>query len=229
MKKGLLIILSGPSGAGKGTVYKSVMNAMPELKISISVTTRKPRDGEIDGIQYYFKTEEEFNNMKANGEFLESAKVYDHFYGTPQAPVFEMLSRGEDVLFEIDIAGAKQIKEKYPESIAIFIIPPSFEILKQRLCNRGTETEESLKMRLGSAHSELAQYGNFDYIVFNDKVERATEQIVNIIKSERNTALNVTYEDLSESDKELKKKAERNTILRNRSKIEKMLKTKMEI
>ncbi len=185
MKKGLLIVLSGPSGAGKGTVYNAVINMLPELKKSISVTTRLPRPDEIDGVHYYFRTVEEYVAMKERGEFLETAEVYKNFYGTPQAPVFEMLEKGEDVFFEIDVEGAKQIKAKYPECVSIFIIPPSFEVLEQRLRGRGTEDENSLLTRIGSARGELAQYKNFDYIVFNDDVHSATQNVVNIIEAER--------------------------------------------
>lgn len=185
MKKGLLIVLSGPSGAGKGTVYNAVTERLPELKKSISVTTRAPRPGEIDGVHYYFRTVKEYGIMKERGEFLETAEVYKNFYGTPQAPVFAMLEKGEDVFFEIDIEGAKQIKAKYPECVSVFIMPPSFEILEQRLRGRGTEDENSLLTRIGSARGELAQYKNFDYIVFNDDVTSATQNVINIIEAER--------------------------------------------
>ncbi|MCI8459207.1 MAG: guanylate kinase [Clostridia bacterium] len=185
MKKGLLIVLSGPSGAGKGTVYNAVTACCPMLKKSISVTTRKPRNGEQEGVHYYFRTVEEYRKMKANGEFLETAEVYKNFYGTPQAPVFRMLEEGNDVFFEIDIAGAKQIKQKYPECVSVFLMPPSFAVLEQRLRGRGTEDEESLATRIGSARSELAQYACFDYIVFNDDAQAATKQVIEIIAAER--------------------------------------------
>lgn len=185
MKKGLLIVISGPSGAGKGTIYGAVTERLPYLQKSISVTTRAPRPGEIEGIHYYFRTVEQYAEMKKNGEFLETAQVYTNYYGTPQAPVFAMLERGDDVLFEIDIEGAKQIKEKYPESVSIFIMPPSFAVLERRLRGRGTEDEVSLRTRLGSAKRELAQYGRFDYIVFNDDVQKATQAVIDIIDAER--------------------------------------------
>lgn len=185
MEKGLLIVISGPSGAGKGTIYGAVTKAHPELKKSISVTTRAPRAGETEGVHYYFRSVEEYAEMKKRGEFLETAEVYGNYYGTPAAPVMEMLSHGDDVMFEIDIEGAKQIKAKYPECVSIFIMPPSFEILEQRLRGRGTEDEQSLARRLGSARSELAQYENFDYIVFNDEAKVATEKVIDIIASEK--------------------------------------------
>lgn len=185
MKKGLLIVISGPSGAGKGTVYGAVTERLPNIKKSISVTTRSPRPGEKDGVHYHFRTKEEYEKLKSNGEFLETAEVYKNFYGTLQAPVFEMLKNGDDVMFEIDIEGAKQIKAKYPECVLIFIMPPSFEILEQRLRNRGTESEESLATRIGSARAELAQYELFDYIVFNDKADVATQKVIDIITAEK--------------------------------------------
>lgn len=147
MNDGLLIVLSGPSGAGKGTIHDKVLQIMPEIKKSISVTTRKPRKHEIEGVHYYFKTEEEYSQMIADGEFLETASVYCHNYGTPKAPVFEMLKNGSDVIFEIDNFGSRQIKKKYPDAVTIYIMPPSFEELERRLIARGTETPE-----IGRAH-----------------------------------------------------------------------------
>lgn len=185
MEQGLCIVLSGPSGAGKGTVYSAVTARCPQLCKSISVTTRQPREGEKEGVHYYFRTEEQFRVMKACGEFLETAQVYNHSYGTPLAPVLEKLSQGKDVFFEIDIEGAKQVKEKYPACVSVFLMPPSFEILEQRLRGRKTEDEESLRTRIGSARAELAQYACFDYIVFNDDVGEATQRVIDIIAAER--------------------------------------------
>ena len=184
-EKGVLVVLSGPSGAGKGTIYDQVTARNPQLWESISVTTRDPRPNEEEGVQYYFRSDEEYMRMKENGEFLETAGVYGHYYGTPLAPVKQALQQGKDVLFEIDIVGAKQIKAKYPQSVAIFIIPPSFAILEERLRKRGTETEESLALRIGSARSELAEYPMFDYIVFNDTVEAATQNVEDIINASK--------------------------------------------
>lgn len=185
MNDGLLIVLSGPSGAGKGTIHDKVLQIMPEIKKSISVTTRKPRKHEIEGVHYYFKTEEEYSQMIADGEFLETASVYCHNYGTPKAPVFEMLKKGSDVIFEIDNFGSRQIKKKYPDAVTIYIMPPSFEELERRLIARGTETPDSLKTRLGNARRELSEYKDFDYIVFNDNADVATEQVVSIIRAEK--------------------------------------------
>ncbi len=185
MNKGLLIVLSGPSGAGKGTVYSVVTKALGDIGKSISVTTRAPRAGEVDGVHYHFRTVAQYNEMKEKGEFLETAQVYNNYYGTPLAPVMQMLSEGKDVLFEIDIEGAKQIKEKYPECVSVFIMPPSFEILEERLRGRGTEDENSLATRLGSARGELAQFKRFDYIVFNDEVSVAAQKVIDIIAAEK--------------------------------------------
>lgn len=185
MTKGQLFIISGPSGAGKGTVYDEVIAHRPHVKKSISVTTRAPREGEIDGVHYYFKSMEEYQEMIAHGEFLETAEVYCNCYGTPKAPVLEMLDKGYDVMFEIDIHGAKNIKKQYPDAIAIFLMTPSFEILEQRLRARGTESEDSIKRRLRSAKGELMKYKMFDYIVFNDNKEKAINEVISIIDAEK--------------------------------------------
>lgn len=188
--KGLLIVLSGPSGAGKGTIYGEVVKRLPQLKQSISVTTRAPRPGEIEGVHYYFRSVEEYERMKANNEFLETATVYNNRYGTPKAPVFRMIDEGDDVFFEIDVEGAKQVKQKYPDCVSVFIMPPSFAVLERRLRGRGTESEDSLRTRLGCARSELAQYELFDYIVFNDDAEEATCRVIDIIKAEKSRVKN---------------------------------------
>lgn len=188
-QEGLLIIISGPSGAGKGTVYNEVVARRPNMKKSVSVTTRNPRPGEIEGVHYYFRTLEQYQEMIAKGEFLETASVYCNFYGTPKAPVLKMLAEGDDVMFEIDTLGAEQIKKKYPKSITIFLMPPSFEELERRLRGRGTESEEAITRRLGLAKSELSKYKLFDYIVFNDDVESAIENVISIIDAEKSKTM----------------------------------------
>ena len=185
MKKGLLVVISGPSGAGKGTIYGKVTARLPEMFRSISVTTRTPREGEVEGVNYYFRTDEEYQKMLAGGEFLESAKVYDHYYGTPAAPVFAEIEKGNDVILEIDVQGAKSIKKIYPDCVAIFIMTPTFEILERRLRGRNSETAESLKLRLESARSELAQYELFDYYVINDNSDVAAQEVLDILKAEK--------------------------------------------
>lgn len=189
MEKGLLVVISGPSGAGKGTIYKRII-AETDMKRSISVTTRAPRPGEVDGVDYYFRTEEEYQQMIAAGEFLETAAVYENYYGTPKAPVFENLENGSDVLFEVDVHGARSIKKKYPEAVAIFVMTPTFEDLEKRLRARGTESEASLKTRLGAAKRELGKYELFDYIVFNDDVDVATREVLDIITAEKRRVKN---------------------------------------
>jgi len=183
--EGLLVVISGPSGAGKGTVYNEVISRRPEIKKSISVTTRAPRPNEVEGVHYYFKTLEQYQEMIAHGEFLETANVYCNYYGTPKAPVLKMLEDGDDVMFEIDTLGAAQIKHKYPKSISIFVMPPNFEILEQRLRGRATETEEVIRRRLSFAKKELAKYRQFDYIVFNDNLEDAVQKVMSIIDAEK--------------------------------------------
>lgn len=184
MEKGLLVVISGPSGAGKGTIYRNIIERTG-MKRSVSVTTRKPRPGEREGVDYYFRSEEEYQRMIAAGEFLETAEVYKNYYGTPKAPVFENLDNGYDVLFEVDVHGARSIKKKYPEAVAVFIMTPDFKTLEERLVGRGTETEEAIKTRLGSAKRELSEYALFDYIVFNDDAEEATRRVLDIINAEK--------------------------------------------
>lgn len=189
MDKGLLVVISGPSGAGKGTIYQRVIERTG-MKRSVSVTTRKPREGEVEGVNYYFRTEEQYQQMIAAGEFLETAEVYHNYYGTPKAPVFENLNNGYDVLFEVDVHGAKSIKKKYPEAISIFVMTPDFKSLEERLRGRGTESEDSLKTRLGAAKRELGKYEMFDYIVFNDTVDQAVADVLDIINAEKRKVKN---------------------------------------
>ncbi|MDE5562062.1 MAG: guanylate kinase [Clostridiales bacterium] len=189
MNKGLLIVISGPSGAGKGTIYSQIIKRT-DMKRSVSVTTRQPRPGEVEGVNYYFRTEEQYQQMIAAGDFLETAEVYHNLYGTPKAPVFENMKNGYNVLFEVDVHGVRSIKKKYPEAVAIFIMTPDFKTLEQRLRARGTETEDSLKIRLGAARRELSEYKLFDYIVFNDEVDLAIDEVLDIITAEKRKIIN---------------------------------------
>jgi guanylate kinase len=158
---------------------------MPEIKRSVSVTTRSPRPGEQEGVNYYFKTIKEYQQMIANGEFLETASVFNNFYGTPKALVMEELQKGNDVMFEIDVVGARQIKNKYNDSILIFVMTPSFKELENRLRARGTESQVSLDTRLNGAKNELKEYPMFDYFVVNDQLEKAVQTVMGIINAER--------------------------------------------
>ena len=133
-RKGLLLVVSGPSGAGKGTICKALLNKNDQIKLSVSATTRKPRNGEVHGVNYFFIEKEEFTKMIENGEFLEYAQIYDNFYGTPKAAIIECLEKGQDVILEIEMQGARQIKEVYPEGVFIFVLPPSLEELKSNIC-----------------------------------------------------------------------------------------------
>lgn len=184
-QKGLLIIVSGPSGAGKGTLCKSLLKRDSSLIVSVSATTRSPRDGEVDGVSYHFYEKEDFlNRIEANG-FLEYAKVYDNYYGTPKDFVIDHISRGENVLLEIDIQGAIQVKQKYPEGVFVFVLPPSMKTLRDRIVGRGSETPESLEKRMSCAMNEIESIRHYDYFVVNDQVEWATDQLQAILLAEK--------------------------------------------
>ena len=183
--RGLLIVVSGASGTGKGTVCKKLLADLPEVAYSISATTRKPRAGEVDGREYYFLSVEEFKAWIAEEKFLEYAEVYGNFYGTPLSKIEERLNRGEDVLLEIDIQGALNVKKKFPEGVYIFLLPPSLEELKRRIEGRGTETPESLSRRLKNAVAEIKIGLEYDYVVVNDSIDAAAAQIKAILTAER--------------------------------------------
>jgi len=184
-RQGLLIVISGPSGAGKGTICKALLQKNKDLKISVSCTTRSPREGEKEGINYYFISKEKFEDMIEKNEFLEYATVYGNYYGTPRKYVEEELKKGNDVILEIDIQGALMVKEKYPEGVFIFILPPSMEELKNRIIKRGSETEDSLNTRFTAAFEEIKYMSKYDYAVVNDYVDEAVKKIECIIVAEK--------------------------------------------
>lgn len=182
--KGLLIVISGPSGAGKGTICKALIQKNA-FWLSVSATTRHPRKGEEDGINYYFLSKENFLERVANQGFLEYAEVYGNYYGTPKKEVLNMLEKGQDVILEIDIQGALRVKETYPEGVFIFILPPSMEELKNRIINRGSETNESLMLRFKSAYKEINYVSKYNYAVVNDTIEEAVSKIESILCAEK--------------------------------------------
>ncbi len=184
-KKGLLIILSGPSGAGKGTVLKEVMKTYKNLAVSVSVTTRAPRAGEVDDVNYHFRTIEQFKELAHNGAFLESECVYGNYYGTLKDEVFGNIEKGMDVVLEIDVKGAFNIIGRYPDAVSIFVCPTSLDELKERLAGRGSETEEALKLRLKAAMGEIKQATKYGYVVVNDDVKECADDVIAIIKAEK--------------------------------------------
>lgn len=185
MSKGFLLILSGPSGCGKGTVGQALLREMEDLVFSISVTTRKPRFNEVDGENYFFVNEERFREMVEKDELLEHAHVHTNYYGTPRDFVFNEIEKGEIVLLEIDVQGALQVKEKYKEAVFVFLLPPTMDELKQRIVKRGTESEEDIERRFTNAFKELDFVGEYDYFVVNDTVDDAVKDIQAIIAAER--------------------------------------------
>lgn len=184
-KKGLLLVISGPSGVGKGTINAALRRQNKDMDYSISATTRSPRPGETDGVDYFFLNKEDFQKRLAAGEFLEWADVFGNYYGTLKDRVAAKLSQGIDVILEIDTQGAAQVKEKMPDAVFIFIMPPSREILEKRLRGRGTEAPEVIARRLADSLQEMDRAKEYDYIVVNDDVAEATSKVAAIIEAER--------------------------------------------
>ncbi len=185
MAKGFLLVLSGPSGSGKGTVSKALMERNDDIVFSVSATTRPPRPTEVDGENYFFYTKEKFDEMIKNDEFLEYAFVHTHYYGTPKKFVLEEIEKGEIVLLEIDVQGALQIKKNHKEAVFIFLLPPTMDELRDRIVKRGTESEEDINTRFLNAFKELDFVGEYDFFIVNDKVDLAVLDIEAIIHSER--------------------------------------------
>ena len=185
MDKGLLLVISAPSGGGKGTILKELFAQDENLRLSVSATTRAPRPGEEHGKQYYFLTRETFETLVAQGNMLEHAEYVGNYYGTPREPVEDWMSQGKDVVLEIEVKGGAQVKRLMPQCVSIFILPPSMQVLEKRLRGRGTEAEETIQKRLQKAREELPHAKDYDYIVYNDALEDAVSDIRAIIKAEK--------------------------------------------
>lgn len=203
VEKGLLIVLSGPSGVGKGTVRKQIFS-QPEtaFEYSISMTTRKPREGEVDGVDYFFKSREEFETLIEQGKLLEYAEFVGNYYGTPVDYVRETLDAGKDVFLEIEVQGASQVREKFPEGLFIFLAPPSLSELKNRIVTRGTESEDLIGRRMQAAKDEIELMDLYDYVVENDQVDSACRRINAIIVAEhcRRERVAIRYKKMLEVD-----------------------------
>jgi guanylate kinase len=184
-QRGMLYVVSSPSGGGKGTIIKRVLDVMPDLSYSVSYTTRAPRNGEVDGREYFFVNRNRFEEMVAADEFLEWANVHGHLYGTSRRQVIEETAAGSDIVLEVDVQGAASVKKLGVDSVSIFILPPSLQVLRDRLTARGTDSQEELAVRLRNAPEELKQYSTFDYVIFNDQADRAAAQLASIISAER--------------------------------------------
>ena len=182
--KGVLIVVSGFSGAGKGTLMKALLEKYDNYALSISATTRKPREGEVHGREYFFMSVDEFEALIANDQLIEHAKYVSNYYGTPRSYVEEKMAEGKDVILEIEIQGALKVKEKFPETLLIFVVPPSAEELKKRLIGRGTETMEVIEQRMNRATEEAEAMDAYDYILVNDDLNQAVESLHNLIQSQ---------------------------------------------
>lgn len=188
-KKGILSVVSGFSGSGKGTIMKELLkNYKDQYALSISATTRKPRVGEVEGREYFFKTPEEFESMIENNQLIEYACYVGNYYGTPRAYVEEMLEKGKDVILEIEIQGALKVKEKFPDTLLLFISPPSAEVLKERLIGRGTEDMDTINKRLSRAFEESLGVENYDYFVINDDLTTCVKEVHSLIQNEKSRA-----------------------------------------
>ncbi|MGP4072596.1 guanylate kinase [Piscibacillus sp. B03] len=183
-EQGILFILSGPSGVGKGTVRKRLFEEDSDLQYSISVTTRNPREGEQDGVDYFFKSREHFEEMIEQDELIEYAEYVGNYYGTPKQYVEDTLKEGKDVFLEIEVQGALKVRESFPQGVYIFLFPPSLEELKNRIINRGTESEDLIRNRLLEARKEIEMMDAYDYVVVNDEIEKAVHRIQSIVISE---------------------------------------------
>ena len=183
-QQGILAVVSGFSGAGKGTLMKALLEKYDNYALSISATTRRPREGEVHGREYFFMSVDEFEALIANDQLIEHAKYVSNYYGTPRSYVEEKMAEGKDVILEIEIQGALKVKEKFPETLLIFVVPPSAEELKKRLIGRGTETMEVIEQRMNRATEEAEAMDAYDYILVNDDLNQAVESLHNLIQSQ---------------------------------------------
>ncbi len=184
-KRGTLVLYTGSSGVGKGTIMQRLLELNPNIRLSVSNTTRSPREGEIDGVHYNFVTEEQFKSLIPDDGYLEYAKYCDHYYGTPKKPVEEMIDNGYDVFLEIEVCGGLQVMEKYPDILSIFILPPSMDVLEKRLRKRGTEDEETIKKRLEQAKHEISFKDKYRYNVINGELDKAVDEVLEILRKEK--------------------------------------------
>lgn len=185
-RRGLMLVMSSPSGAGKTTITRALLEKDDNLSMSVSATTREPRPGEVDGKDYFFIEKPKFEDMVAKGEFLEHAKVFDNYYGTPKAPVYEALDQGKDVLFDVDWQGARDLRQAgRDDQMSIFILPPSHDELERRLYARAQDSEEVVKKRMSKAASEMSHWGEYDYIVVNADIDQSVAEVEAILTAER--------------------------------------------
>lgn len=183
--KGNLFVISAPSGAGKTTLVREIIKCIPRLELSVSYTTRPPRTGEADGVDYHFISREKFRRMLDKNQFVEWAEVYGNFYGTSEKDLRKMAAAGTDIILDIDTKGAKQIRRKFPEAVLIFILPPSISVLRERLGRRKTDSPEVIEKRLKKAGQEIKQYKIYDYAILNDKLEEAVQKLEAVVVSRR--------------------------------------------
>lgn len=193
MKKGQLFIVSGPSGAGKGSICQKLINEL-DVELSVSMTTRAPRPGEVEGVNYYFVTREEFQQSIDKGDLLEYAEVYGNFYGTPKQKVLDKLAAGKDVVLEIDIQGALKVRNAYPQGIYIFILPPSMTELRNRITRRGSDSPDSIELRLGETLTEVSYIDKYNYCVVNGDLDEAVKRVKAIILAEHSRVSEQIYE-----------------------------------
>lgn len=185
MQQGNIFVVTAPSGAGKTTLVAALLAADQQIKLSVSYTTRAPREGEVDGKNYHFVSREAFIAMLQRSEFLESAEVYGNFYGTSQLWIQQQLDAGNDILLEIDWQGAQQVRKLFPQAIGVFILPPSLQVLEQRLRGRGTDSEESIAKRMASAREEITHVDEFDFVIVNEVMDEAIQDLISVVRAPR--------------------------------------------